>query len=93
MIVVLDTNVFVSGVFFTGPPYRILAAWRDKQLQLPVSAALFDEYRVVGDLKNTDILMNQAFWIGVFPGLTDKMIAYSLETFESFFQTWFPSGS
>jgi AbrB family looped-hinge helix DNA binding protein len=27
--VVLDTNVFVSGIFFTGPPYQILKAWRN----------------------------------------------------------------
>lgn len=26
--VVLDTNVFVSGVFFSGPPYQILNAWQ-----------------------------------------------------------------
>ncbi len=29
MRIVLDTNVFVSGVFFAGPPYKILEAWRD----------------------------------------------------------------
>ena len=34
MKIVLDTNVFISGVFFTGPPYRILEAWRDRTLEL-----------------------------------------------------------
>lgn len=43
-------------------------------------------YRVVGDLTNTDIAMNQTFWIGVYPGLTQEMIAYVLETFERFFK-------
>lgn len=49
MKVVLDTNVFVSGVFFSGPPYRILSAWRDGVLQLIVSPAVIEEYRRVAE--------------------------------------------
>jgi len=37
MNVVLDTNVFISGIFFAGPPHRILQAWRDEAIQLIVS--------------------------------------------------------
>jgi putative PIN family toxin of toxin-antitoxin system len=48
MRVVLDTNVFVSGVFFSGPPYEILEAWRDKKLELIVSPPILEEYRRVG---------------------------------------------
>jgi len=48
MRVILDTNVFVSGVFFTGPPHLILKAWRDGKLRLVVSAEILDEYRRVG---------------------------------------------
>jgi putative PIN family toxin of toxin-antitoxin system len=48
--VVLDTNVFVSGVFFGGVPGRILEAWRDGQLTLLVSVTILDEYRRVGRL-------------------------------------------
>ena len=33
-----------------------------------------DAYRVVGDLKVTDFVMNNSFWVGVYPGMTDAMI-------------------
>ena len=34
------------------------------------------EYRVVGELTNTDFVMNNVFWIGTFPGLTHEMQDY-----------------
>jgi len=46
--IVLDTNVFISGIFFTGPPYRILEAWRDRTLELVLSPEILGEYRRVG---------------------------------------------
>ena len=36
-------------------------------------------YRVSGDLTVTDFIMNNSFWIGVYPGMTDKMIDYMAE--------------
>lgn len=39
-----------------------------------------DAYRVVGDLKNTDFIMNNSFWVGVYPGMTDEMIDYMAKT-------------
>ena len=42
-------------------------------------------FRVVGDLHNTDIVMNQTFWIGVYPRLTPEMINYALGVFADFF--------
>lgn len=38
------------------------------------------DHRVVGDLPNSDRVMNQVFWIGVYPGLTPAMLDYVLET-------------
>ena len=37
-------------------------------------------YRVVGELKNTDRIMNDTFWVGVYPGMTDEMIDYMAQT-------------
>ena len=42
------------------------------------------QFRVVGDLKNTDFVMRNVFWIGVFPGLTEAMLDYTVETITSF---------
>ena len=47
MKVILDTNAFVSGVFFSGPPYRILEAWRKGEFELIMSSDILDEYRRV----------------------------------------------
>ena len=33
-------------------------------------------YRIIGELKNTDRVMNDSFWVGVYPGMTDDMIDY-----------------
>ena len=42
------------------------------------------EYRVVGELTNTDFVMNNVFWIGTFPGLTEPMLDYIAETATAF---------
>ncbi len=49
MKVVLDTNVFVSGVFFGGLPHRILRAWRDGAFRLLLSSEILEEYTRVGE--------------------------------------------
>lgn len=49
MKVVLDTNVLVSGIFYSGPPFEILKAWRDGKLQLAMSAEILKEYQRVMD--------------------------------------------
>ncbi|MFA7486160.1 MAG: putative toxin-antitoxin system toxin component, PIN family, partial [Phycisphaerae bacterium] len=42
--VILDTNVFVSGIFFTGPPYKIIRAWQDNRIQIAVTEEIIEEY-------------------------------------------------
>jgi len=42
------------------------------------------KYRVSGGLRNTDLVMNNLFWIGVYPGLTKLMLSYIEETFAAF---------
>jgi CDP-6-deoxy-D-xylo-4-hexulose-3-dehydrase len=42
------------------------------------------ERRVVGDLANTDTIMNQAFFVGVYPGIDDARMDYMIETFGRF---------
>ncbi len=44
MKVVRDTNVLISGIFFSGPPAEILKSWRDGTIQLALSPDIIDEY-------------------------------------------------
>ena len=41
-------------------------------------------FRISGELTNTDIVMNQTFWIGVYPGLSTEMLDYVVEKIETF---------
>ena len=43
-------------------------------------------HRVVGNLKNTDLAMNNLFWIGVYPGLSMPMLTYIEQTLDNFFR-------
>ncbi len=42
--------------------------------------------RVVGDLANTDFVMRQVFWIGLYPGLTEQMLDYTIRTIGEFIE-------
>jgi len=43
------------------------------------------KHRVVGELTNTNTIMKQTFWIGVYPGIKQPMIEYMLDKFAEFF--------
>ena len=51
-------------------------------------AYLDAKYRIIGDLKNTDMVMNNLFWIGVYPGITEEMIIYIHKVFSEFFSKY-----
>jgi CDP-6-deoxy-D-xylo-4-hexulose-3-dehydrase len=44
------------------------------------------KHKVAGNLKNTDLTMNNLFWIGVYPGLTRPMLSYVEKTLHNFFR-------
>jgi uncharacterized protein len=46
--IVFDTIVFVSGVFFGGPPGTILEAWQNERVELTLSLEIFSEFERVG---------------------------------------------
>ncbi len=39
------------------------------------------QYRIAGELRHTDAIMNQAFWIGVYPGISAAMLEYMVDVF------------
>ena len=45
------------------------------------------DYRVVGELKNTDKIMNDSFWVGVYPGMSDEKIGYIIKVIKEFIST------
>jgi CDP-6-deoxy-D-xylo-4-hexulose-3-dehydrase len=46
------------------------------------------KYRVVGELGNTDRVMESAFWLGVFPGLTEEMLTYTVSQIREFVRSF-----
>lgn len=42
------------------------------------------DYRVVGDLANSDVITDRTFWVGVYPGVTPEMTDYMVESFHEF---------
>lgn len=58
-----------------------------------IKQPLFDEirydnskYRVIGELTNTNIIMNSSFFIGVYPGITDEMIVFISRCIRTYFE-------
>ena len=73
----IDRNRMVQSLEEKGIQTRMLFAGN------LIKHPCFDEmrisgegYRVIGTLKNTDQIMNDSFWVGVYPGMTEEMIDY-----------------
>ncbi len=45
------------------------------------------KYKQIGSLQNTDIIMNNTFWIGVYPAITQKMIEKVIKVFRDYLKT------
>ena len=69
----LEKNNIATRNFFAGNALR-------------QPAYLNSKYRQISDLKNSDIIMNNGFWIGVYPGLNVEKINYVIDIFNSFFK-------
>jgi CDP-6-deoxy-D-xylo-4-hexulose-3-dehydrase len=63
----LEANKIGTRLLFGGNLVR-QPAYRDVQ------------HRVVGELRNSDFVMNQVFWIGLYPGLSDSALQFMIET-------------
>jgi CDP-6-deoxy-D-xylo-4-hexulose-3-dehydrase len=48
------------------------------------SMILDTDYRIVGELTVTDKIMNDSFWIGLYPGMGDDAISYMIKTIRNF---------
>ena len=53
-------------------------------LRHPAYLKLKNKFKIIGDHKNADLIMNNAFWIGVWPGINEKMMGYVMKTVEKF---------
>jgi CDP-6-deoxy-D-xylo-4-hexulose-3-dehydrase len=77
----VDRNKVVQYVESKGVQTRMLFAGNlIKHPCFNEMRASGEGYRVVGDLTNTDRIMNDTFWVGVYPGMNDEMIDYMAKT-------------
>ena len=53
-------------------------------LRHPAYLKLKNKFKIIGDHKNADLIMNNAFWLGVYPGINNKMIEYIKKIVDEF---------
>ena len=80
----VDRNKVVQYIEKHGIQTRMLFAGNlIKHPCFDAMRATGEGYRVVGNLSNTDRIMNDTFWVGVYPGMTDEMIDYMAKTIKA----------
>jgi CDP-4-dehydro-6-deoxyglucose reductase, E1 len=67
----IQTRMLFAGNFVRQPAF-------DKMRQKRTG------FRIIDNLKNTDILTNNSFWIGVYPGMTNKILEFIIQKIRSF---------
>ena len=73
----VDRNKVVQHVEKSGVQTRMLFAGNlTKHPCFDEMRSTGEGYRIVGTLENTDRIMNDTFWVGVYPGMSDEMIDY-----------------
>ena len=73
----VDRNKVVPYIESHGVQTRMLFAGNlTKHPCFDQMRASGEGYRIIGDLHNTDRIMRDTFWVGVYPGMTDEMIDY-----------------
>ncbi len=75
MKIVLDTNVFVSGIFWSGPPHKIVTLWAENKITILITKKILNEYfRVLNEIdKNGEIAKKWcALMVENCPVLEDK---------------------
>ena len=77
----VDRNKVVQHVEKSGVQTRMLFAGNlTKHPCFDEMRSTGEGYRIIGTLENTDRIMNDTFWVGVYPEMTDEMIDYMAKT-------------
>ena len=70
-------DVLCVDNFFTGSKHNVAHLLRH-----PAFESI--ERRVVGELTNTEVVMNRTFFVGVYPGIDDARLDYMIDVFQRF---------
>jgi CDP-6-deoxy-D-xylo-4-hexulose-3-dehydrase len=67
----IQTRMLFAGNFLRQPAFNQIRKQKNT-------------YKIIGEFTNTDIIMNQSFWLGVYPGLNKPILKYIIETIKNY---------